>query len=72
MNSTPEARSRRIPRPVPFMGLPLGLLFFAIGMNRPGIASLRTVDLVLLLATGACLGAGLVAVVLHCARRRGS
>jgi hypothetical protein len=52
------------------MGLPLGLLFLVIEMNRPSIANMRTVDLVYLLATGACLGAGLVAVVLHFFHRR--
>ena len=69
MNSTREARPRRRPL-VRFIGLPLGLLFLAIGLNRPSIANMRTVDLVHLLGTGACLGAGLVAVVWHFAGRR--
>ena len=71
MTSTREEQPRRGPhRAIRFIGLPLGLLFLAIGFNRPTIANMRTVDLVYLLATGACLGAGLVAVVLHFARRR--
>jgi hypothetical protein len=45
---------------VAFVGFGLGFLFLAIGLNRPSIANMRTVDLVYLLATGACLGAGLV------------
>jgi hypothetical protein len=45
-------------------------VFLAIGLNRPGIANMRTVDLIYLLATGMCLGAGLVALVLHLFGRR--
>ena len=70
MNETREERLRRVPRFVPFIGFPLGLLFLAIGLNRPSIANMRTVDLVHLLGTGACLGTGMVAVVLHFAHRR--
>jgi hypothetical protein len=47
-----------------FVGLGLGLLSLATGLNRPSIANMRTIDLVHLLATGACLGVGLVAVVM--------
>jgi hypothetical protein len=69
MSSTREERPRR--RPLGrFIGLPLGLLFLAIGLNRPTIANMRTVDLIYLLATGACLGAGLLGVVLHFVGRR--
>ena len=70
MNSTREERPRQPIRAIRFIGLPLGLLFLAIGFNRPTIANMRTVDLVYLLATGATLGAGLVAVVLHLVGRR--
>ena len=73
MTSTREEQPRRARPPiryVRFIGLPLGLLFLAIGLNRPTIANMRTVDLIYLLGTGACLGAGLVAVVLHLVGRR--
>jgi hypothetical protein len=53
-----------------FIGGGFGLFFLAIGLNRPSIANMRTVDLVHLLATGACLGAGLMAVVQYFVRRR--
>jgi len=52
-----------------FVGLGLGILFLAIGLNRPSIANMRTVDLVHLLGTGACLGAGLAAVIANLVRR---
>ena len=51
-------------------GFGLGFLFLAIGLNRPTIANMRTLDLVHLLGTGACLGAGLVAVALNLFGRR--
>src|SRR4051794_10721596 len=69
MNTTREDRPRRRPL-VRFIGLPLGLLFLANGFNRPTIANMRSVDLVYLLGTGACLGAGMVAVVMHFVFRR--
>ena len=53
-----------------FVNLGLGLLFLVIGLNRPSIANMRTIDLVHLLATGACLGMGLVALVLFFVGRR--
>ena len=56
MKNGPAAR----PLLAAFVGLGLGLLFLAIGLNRPTIANMRTVDLMYLLGTGACLGAGLV------------
>ncbi len=65
MTSTREERPRRPPLVAAFLGFGLGLLFLAIGLNRPSIANMRTVDLIHLLATGACLGAGLVALVLN-------
>ncbi len=70
MTRTPEERSRRVPLTAAIPGFGLGLIFLAIGFNRPTIANMRTVDLVHLLGTGACLGAGLVAVVLHFVFRR--
>jgi hypothetical protein len=54
------------------MGLPLGLLFLVIALNRPTIANMRFHDLVFLLLTGVMLGAGLAGlVVLFVARRKG-
>ena len=70
MNSTREGRPSRPPLFAAFIGVGLGILFLAIGLNRPSIANMRTVDLVYLLATGACLGAGLVALVLNLVGRR--
>ena len=70
MTRTPEDRPRRVPLSLAIPGLVLGLMFLAIGLNRPTIANMRTIDLVHLLATGACLGVALVAVVLHFVRRR--
>ena len=69
MNSTRERRPRRPPMVVAFVGVGLGLLFLASGLNRPTIANMRTVDLVHLLATGACFGVALVATVLFFVRR---
>ena len=70
MIDTREERPRRPPLVSACLGLGLGLLFLAIGFNRPTISNMRTVDLVYLLATGACLGAGLVAFVLYFVGRR--
>ena len=53
MSSTREERPRRAPLSAAIPGLVLGLLFLAIGFNRPTIANMRTVDLVYLLGTGA-------------------
>ena len=69
MNSTREERPRRRPFVAAFVGIGLGLFFLVVGLNRPTIANMRRVDLLHLLATGACLGAGLVAVVLCLVRR---
>jgi hypothetical protein len=70
MNSTREERPRRVPLSAAIPGFVLGLMFLAIGLNRPSIANMRTLDLVHLLGTGACLGAGLVAVALNLVGRR--
>ena len=63
MTSTREERPRRASLAAAIPGFGLGLLFLAIGLNRPSIANMRTVDLVHLLGTGACIGVGLVALV---------
>ena len=69
MNSTREERPRRRLDPA-FVVLGMGLLFLVMALSRPTIASMRFHDLVRLLGTGACLCAGLVAVVWHFALRR--
>ncbi len=71
MSSTREEWPRRRHLVGVFVGLGLGLLFLALGFNRPTIANMRTVDLVHLLATGACLGGGLVGLVVYFGRRKG-
>ncbi len=70
MTSTREERIRRSPLLATAIGGGLGLFFLAIGLNRPSIADMRTVDLVHLLGTGACLGVALVGVVLYLVGRR--
>jgi hypothetical protein len=71
MNSTREERPRHYPL-VGAIGLPLGLFFLVIALNRPNIANMRTVDLVILLGTGVCLGVGLAGlVVFFVVRRKG-
>jgi hypothetical protein len=65
-----EKRHHRGPLLAAFLGGGLGLFNLAIGLNRPTIADMRTVDLVHLLATGACLGVALTAVVLYLVGRR--
>ena len=70
MTSTLEERPRRSPLIGAFIGLGFGLFSLGTGLNRPTIANMRTIDLVHLLATGACLGVGLVGVVVYFVRRR--
>lgn len=70
MTSTSEERPRRSPLFAAAFGGGFGLFLLAIGFNRPSIADMRTVDLVHLLATGACLGVGLMGVVLSLVGRR--
>ena len=70
MTSTREGRPRRPPSVVALVIVGLGLFFLAVGLNRPSIADMRTVDLLHLLATGGLLGAGLVALVLNLVGRR--
>ncbi len=66
MNSTWEKRSwlRAL------FGGGLFLLFLVIGLNRPTIANMRTIDLVYLLATGGCLGVAVANVVQYLVGRR--
>ena len=70
MSSTREERPRRPPRLVAAIGLPLGLLFLVIALNRPTIANMRFHDLVFLLGTGVTLGAGLAGLVVYLVGRR--
>jgi formate-dependent nitrite reductase membrane component NrfD len=69
MNSTREEQPFR-PRLVGAIGLPLGLLFLVIALNRPNIANMRFHDFVFLLGTGMCLGAGLAGLVVYFVGRR--
>ena len=70
MNSTREERPRRRFDPA-FVVLGMGLLLLANGLiYRPRITNVRPVDLIYLLGTGACLGAGMVGVVWHFVVRR--
>lgn len=70
MNSPREERPRRLPWFAAFFNVGLGLFFLAIGLNRPSIANMRTIDLVHLLATGALLGVGLVVLIMNLVHRR--
>ena len=69
MNSISEERPRRHLFVAP-IGLPLGILFLVIALNRPSIANMRFHDLVLLLLTGVMLGAGLAGLVVFLVVRR--
>ena len=70
MTNTREERPRRRRLVAVFVPLGLGLLFLIIGLNRPSIANMRSVDLVHLLGTGACLGVALVSVIMYFVGRR--
>ena len=70
LTNTREGWPRRRRLVAAFVGVGLGLLSLAVGFNRPTIANMRTIDLVHLLATGACLGVALVAMVLYLVGRR--
>lgn len=69
-----EQHPRRTAPPAPlvvaFLIFGMGIFFLTVGLNRPSIANIRTVDLVHLLVTGACLGVGLMALVLYFVGRR--
>lgn len=64
MTSTPQERPRR-PLLTAAIAAGLGLFFLAIGLNRPSIANMRTIDLLHLLATGGFFGVAIVWVVQH-------
>jgi hypothetical protein len=70
MNSIRKERARRLSLVGAFVNLGLGLLFLFIGLNQPGIANVRPVVLVNLLAAGACLAMGLMSLVLFLVVRR--
>jgi hypothetical protein len=53
-----------------FVNIGLGILFLTIGFNRPTVANMRPVDLLYVLGTGACLGVGLLLLVLSFVGRR--
>jgi hypothetical protein len=65
MTSTREERPRRSLLFAAFLNGGLGLLFLVSGLNRSSIANMRTIDLMHLLVTGACLGVALVSAVLY-------
>lgn len=70
MTRTPLERTRQRLQGAIIMGLVLGLIFLGTGLNRPTISNMRTVDLLHLLATGACLGVSLVGAIVYLASRR--
>jgi hypothetical protein len=70
MTNTYEVRLHRPPLLGAFLGGGFGLFFLVIGLNRPTIANMRTIDLVHLLATGACMGVAFLSVVLYFVSRR--
>jgi hypothetical protein len=63
-------RTRQRIQGVAIMGLALGIIFLASGLSRPTISSMRTIDLLHLLSTGMCLGAGLAGLIVNLASRR--
>ena len=70
MTSTRERRLRRGLLVAACIGGGTGLFSLFTGLNRPSIASMRTIDLLHLLATGAGLGVALLAVGLYIGIRR--
>jgi hypothetical protein len=72
MTSISEDRPRRRPLVAVFFCFGFGLFCLATGLNRPTVASMRTIDLVHLLATGALLGMGLAALIQFFVGRRTS
>ena len=65
MNSTGEERPRRPHLFAVLVPGGLGLVFLFMSLSRPTIANMRFHDLVRLLATGGCLGVGLVTLILY-------
>jgi hypothetical protein len=70
MTRTPLERTRQRLQAATYFGLPLGLINLAIGLSRPTISGMRTNDLIQLLATGICLGAGMVGLIVLLVSRR--
>lgn len=70
MTRTPLERTRQRVQGAAIMGLPLGLLFLVIALNRPAVANLGFHDLVQLLGAGLMLGGGLVGLIVFLASRR--
>jgi hypothetical protein len=70
MTSTREEQPRRHRLVAAFVNIGLGLVFLYIAFSRPAIANLRLHDIVPLLATGACLGMGLMLLVRSFVDRR--
>lgn len=69
MTRTPLERTRQRIRGAAIFSLVMGIISLAVGLSRPSIANMRTVDLLHLLATGMCLGAGLLGLILILASR---
>ena len=65
-----EERFRRAPLIAGCFSIGVGFLSLYSGFNRPTIANMRTVDLVLLIGTGVSLGVGLVGVIIYFVHRR--
>lgn len=70
MSGTYEVKLRRTPWFGVFAGFGFGLFNLAVAFNRPTIQNMRTIDLIHLLATGACLGVGLAALIMCIVGRR--
>jgi hypothetical protein len=56
--------------PAGAFSLVIGIFGLTTGLNRPTIASMRTIDLMHLVVTGAGLGVGLAMLVMYFVLRR--
>ena len=65
MTSTREERPLRALLLIAFLNTGLGIFFLVTALNRPSIANMRSVDLILLLSTGAILGVALAALFMY-------